>query len=103
MRGQAAIKGFGKSDHALEGEVGFPAEELGDIGLADAELAGEVGLANSPAGHDLKRLLGEIHAGGLDLVIERVAGMGEDSLDAGELLSGFAHSVSICLDILASR
>jgi hypothetical protein len=29
--------------------------------------------------------------------------MGEDSLDAGELLSGFAHSVSICLDILASR
>jgi hypothetical protein len=24
-------------------------------------------------------------------------------LDAGELLSGFAHSVSICLDFLASR
>ena len=87
MRGQAAIKGFGKSDHALEGEVGSPAEELGDIGLADAELAGEVGLANSPAGHDLKRLLDEIHAGGLDLVIERVARPGEDALDAGELLS----------------
>jgi hypothetical protein len=29
--------------------------------------------------------------------------MGEDALDADELLSGFAHSVSICLDFLASR
>ena len=103
VRGQAAIKGFGEPDHALQGEVGSPAEELGDIGLADAELEGEVGLADSPAGHDLKRLLGEVHAGGLDLVIERVAGTDEDSVNTGELLSGFAHSVSICLDFLASR
>jgi len=101
--GQAAIEGFGEPDHALQGEVGSPAEELGDIGLADAELAGEVGFADSPAGHDLKRLLSEIDAGGLDLVIERVAGTGEDAVDTGELLSGFAHSVSICLDFLASR
>jgi len=103
VRGQAAIEGFGEPDHALQSEVGSAAEELGDIWLADAELACEVSLANSPAGHDLKRLLGEIHAGGLDLVIERVAGPGEDAVDAGELLSGFAHSVSICLDFLAAR
>jgi len=62
-----------------------------------------LGLTDSPASHDLKRLFGEIHAGGLDLVIERVAGTGEDVVDAGELLSGFAHSVSICLDFLAAR
>ena len=100
---QAAIEGFGEADHALQSEVGSAAEELGDIGLADAELAGEVGLANSPAGHDLKRLLGEVHAGRLDLVVESVAGTGEDAVNTGELLSGFAHSVSICLDFLAAR
>lgn len=103
VRGQVAIESLGEADHTLQSEVGSAAEELGDIGLADAEFAGEVGLANSPAGHDLECLLGEIDAGGLDLVVERVAGPGEDSVNTGELLSGFAHSVSICLDFLASR
>jgi hypothetical protein len=103
MRGEAAIEGFGEPDHAFEGEVGPAAEELGDIGLADAEPAGEVGLADAAPGHGFERLLGEVRAGGLDFVVEGVAGPGEDVADAGELLSGFAHSGSICLDFLAVR
>jgi len=101
--GEAAIEGFGEPDHALEGEVGPAAEELGDIGFADAELAGEVGLADSVPGHGLERLFGEVDAGGLDIVVQGVAGPGEDVADAGELFSGFAHSGSICLDFLAAR